>query len=109
MTALDRQIDAAERRLQARRTAWATDVSAIRRRVRDAASSPIALLTAVAVGFGVHHLRTRPESRPPAAGRSCSDGVHPLVLLVDALNIAGTLLALRSRSSSAPPRERSST
>lgn len=66
----------------------------------------MALLTAVAVGFGLDRLRARPDSRPPAADFYDRGGLQPLALFADALNIASMLLALRAQSKGAPPSER---
>jgi hypothetical protein len=67
----------------------------------------MALLSAVAVGFGLDRLRAGPQSRP-ASDQPAAAGPQPLVLLTDALNIASALLALHARSRSAAPPEQTS-
>ena len=104
---LDRQIGDAERRLARRRHSSSMHAAALAQRLRDAVSSPIALLLAAGVGFAASQLSLLRKTEPPERVDAGGAGGHSLLAtIMEGLGLAGTLMAMLPKGDAADAAER---
>ena len=92
---LDRQISDVEERLALRRQSSKVHASALGQRLRDKLSSPVTLLIAAGVGFAAGHFNPFRKSGASARVDESGAGRHRLLAtIMEALSLAGTLMAM---------------